>query len=217
MARDEAPPFARGETYFNDPTAAANAPNDPLGLGGINLEGKEFVFEPDSPAAESSNPALGNDPSGRLVRVKVVRNVSPVNLKPARIAHFQAASTAGLVYETRIDGYCFAAGDRPAGVIDEYLPAAGVPPNDLFYVVIDGPTSVTNQTAAPVTTAIGSRIVPAVTGATAGDDLAGRVALQDLTGATSVLGNAIQNKIGYAASINSTTSGVFNAVAHLRY
>jgi hypothetical protein len=210
MARDEAPPFARGETYYNDPTVAANAANDPLGLGGVNLEGKEFVFEVNAP----DDPA-GSDTSGRLVRVRVVRNVSGQALKGGRIAVFKA----GDPYETQVDGYAFAVGDRPAGVIDEFLPAAGVPNNDLFYLVVDGPTLVTQTHTSAATLAIGSRIVPTAGGAASKtDDLAGRVALQDLTGATAALGNNIQNVIGFAAQANAAVvDAKVKAVVHRAY
>src|SRR4051794_5355755 len=116
MARDEAAPFARGETYYNGGTI------DQSDLGGANLEGKEYVFEVNAPDDPTKS-----DPSGRPVRVRVVRNKSGQNLKPARIAVFKAADP----YETQVDGYAFAVSDRPAGVIDEFLPSAGVPDGDL--------------------------------------------------------------------------------------
>lgn len=204
MARDECPPFARGETYYNGGTI------DTTNLGGPNLEGREYTFEVNAP----DDPA-GTDTSGRQVRVKVVRNVSGVNLKGARLAHFSAASTAP--YETQVDGYTILPGDRPAGVIDEFLPPAGVPNNDLFYLVISGPTSVTNTTTA-TTFAIGDRLVPATAGATAGDDLGGRVAVQSLAGATAVLGAQLANCVGFAAAANAAVSnGKFAGVAHLKF
>jgi hypothetical protein len=195
MARDEAPPFARGETYAN------GGPIDANDLGGINLEGKEFVFEPNSQFQGSASQG-DNDPSGRAIRVRVVRNVSGQALKPARLAVYKA----GDPYETRVDGYTYAVGDRPAGVIDEFLPAAGVPNNDLFYLVVDGPTVVTQTHSSAATLAIGDRIVPTAGGASSKtDDLAGRVAKQDLTGATATLGNNLQNAVGYVAEADAAT------------
>lgn len=203
MARDDAPLFSRGETAYNGMTINAS---DPAGLVGVNWEGKEFVFEPDGPY----QPAGSSDPNGRQIRVKVVRNRSAVNLKPGRLVHYDESGTYNL--ETGVDGYCYQLADRPAGIVDEYLPAAGVPPNDLFYIVIDGPSKVTNQHAAPITAAVGNRLVPAATGTGRTDDLAGRVALQDLTGATATLGNNIQNVLGFAAIANSTADAQFSAV-----
>lgn len=200
MARDEAAPFARGETYYN------GGPIDANDLGGPNLEGKEYVFEVNAPDDPS-----GADPSGRLVRVRVVRNVSGVNLKPARIAVFKAADP----YECQVDGYAFAVGDRPAGVIDEFLPTAGVPNNDLFYIVVEGPTKVTQPHTSNTSLTIGARIVPtAGGGASKTDDLSGRVLGQDLTGTAATLGNNIQNAIGYAAEANNTVDALIKAVVH---
>lgn len=215
MSRDDAPPFARGETYFNDPTAAANANNDPLGLGGVNLEGKEFVFEPDNNSSTNGvYGVLAPDPSGRGVRVRVVRNVSGVNLKPCRLAHYKLSDPI----ETKVDGYTFALGDRLAGVIDEYLPAAGVPSNDLFYIVIDGPTLVKQAHSSPATLAIGDSLVPIAGGAsTATDDLGGRVGKQDLTGTAATLANNIINQVGYAGVASTVLDDVFKAVVHRAY
>lgn len=201
MARDDAPPFARGETYYN------GGPIDSTNLGGTNLEGKEFTME-----VNDQDDPLGSDPSGRPIRVKVVRNRSGQNLKGARVAHFSAASTAP--YETGVDGYTFAEGDRPAGIIDEFLPPAGVVANDLFYLVTEGPSKVTN-TSTPGTFAIGQRIVPAIAGATVGDDLAGRVAPQVLTGATQLLADEVLNIVGFAGAADSTLNDPFAAVVKL--
>jgi len=224
MARDEAPPFARGETYYNgDPIYLT----DPLGLGGENLLGKEFVFEPNSQDQMSGGYSNSStDPNGRPIRVKVVRNTSAVNLLPARLAHFDetgvadpvAGATTGVAgarkLETGVDGYCYQLADSPAGVVDEFLPAAGVVPWDLFYIVIDGPTVFTNQSAAPITTTIGANLVPATTGSTRGDNLAGRVALQDLTGASTVLGENLQNRVGKAEVVNTSSNATFAGVIH---
>ncbi len=202
MARDEAPAFERGETYNNGGTI------DLVNVGGVNLEGKEYLFEvnpPDDPTQ--------SDTSGRSVRVKVVRNVSGVALKPGRLARFSAASTAP--YETQVDGYATVLTDRPAGVIDEFLPAAGVPANDLFYIVVSGPTKVVQGATTQSNVAIGDRLVPVAFGATAGDDLGGRFAKQDLTGATSPLASNIQNCFGVAAVANNVAGASIAAIVHI--
>jgi hypothetical protein len=206
MARDDSAPFARGETYNNGGLI------DTVNLGGINLEGKEFVFEPDSSTSlGSSYGALASDASGRGIRVRVVRNISAVNLKPSRLAHYQASDPI----ETKVDGYCYAIGDRVAGVIDEYLPAAGVPPNDLFYIVTDGPTLVKQAHSSPVAFAIGDVLVPIAGGAASvTDDLGGRVGKQDLTGATATLANNIINQVGYVGVVSTVIDDVFKAVVH---
>lgn len=210
MARDEAAPFARGETYYNGGTIDAT---DDTTLGGVNLEGKEYCFEP---ASHDQAAGIGTgEYTGRLTRCRVVRNKSGVNLKPARLAHYQASTLSN--YGTRVDGYCIVAADTPAGIVDDLLPAAGVVPNDLFWLVVEGPTQFTN-TATGTTFAIGDRVVPAAAGATAGDDLGGRVAVQSLAGATAVLGVQLQNTIGFSGAVNAAVNnGKFNALANIRF
>lgn len=205
MSRDEAPPFERGGTYSGN--AATVNPTPVLGLGGVNLEGKEFIFEPDSSTVTQSNKQT--DPTGRAVRVRVVRNDSAVNLKPGRLVKYEFSATNPI--GSRVDGYATSVNDPVAGVVDEYLPLAGVAPNDLFFIVTRGPTVVTQGATTAATIAVGSRLVAAAYGATAGDDLGGRVALQDLSGATTPLGNNIQNRVGRAASANTTAGQSVNA------
>jgi hypothetical protein len=195
MGRLDSPPFERGATFYNGGTIDTND------LGGANLEGREYVFEP-----TSGDPA---DPTGRAVRVRVVRNKSGIALKPKRVVKYEAADP----FETKVSGYVSALADSPAGVVDEFLPAAGVPNNDLFYIVVDGPSLVT-QPGTASSVAIGDRIVP-TTGTSATNDDAGRVAKQDLTGATATLGNNIQNVVGFAAEANSTNNDDYKAIVRL--
>lgn len=218
MSRDEASPFARGETYANGNAEILAAATGPYGLGGINLEGKEYVFEPNSQDQSTLYSQLGSDPAGRPIRCKVVRNVSGVALKPGRIAHFQASTLTP--YETRVDGYTILESDRPAGIIDEQLPAAGVPDQDLFYIVIDGPTKISTGATTSDVVSIGDRLVPAAYGATVGDDLGGRFSKQVLTGATSVLAYQIANQVAFAASAvaaTTSTNVLVPAVVHLAF
>jgi hypothetical protein len=204
MARDESAPFARGETFYN------GSPIDSTNLGGANLEGKEFVFEPNSQDQGTGYPAAG-DPAGRPIRVKVVRNRSGGNLKSARVARFEANGGSASPYEGAVDGYCYQATDRPAGVVDEFLPAAGVPNLDLFYIVVEGPTQVTNTHASPTTFAVGDIVITAASGASATDDLAGRVT-NAAPGA--ITAEQITQRVGRAAATNSGADGVFNATTH---
>lgn len=209
MARDDAPPFARGETWYGLlPNPAIDA-TDNTTLGGVNYEGREYVFEANSQAEGQANPATQED-TGRAVRVRVVRNVSGIALKPGRIAHYKATAPG----ETRVDGYTFAVGDRPAGIVDEFLPAAGVPNNDLFYLVVDGPTKVKQLSASAAILVIGSVLVPGA-GTSATNDDAGRVDLQSLAGATTVLGANLQNALGYAdVASNSVEDALIAAIVH---
>jgi hypothetical protein len=181
MARDEAPPFERGGTYYRG--GAIDASN----LGGVNLEGKEWRFEDN---------AYG---TGMFVHVRVVRNAAAAALLPKRLVTFQAT-----FFGMRVDGYAttnFAA----AYPVDEFLPTAGVPVGDLFYIVTRGPCLVKNDIASGAGTVInaGDPLV-ALTAATSGATTAGRVYAGVGTGATTNTGNQLNNIIGYAASAKTT-------------
>lgn len=199
MARDENPLFSRGRTFYDGNTI------DTANYDGIPLEGKEYVFEDVDPRAAATSP--GSSPgqrTGRYVRCRIVRNVSGVTLLPKRVVSGQ--KTAGM-FTKRIDGYTtLTAGDR-LGVIDEYLPAAGVKNGDLFWLVVEGPALCLTDIAGGAANVInvGDRVV-ALTAATSQATTAGRVASQDITGATSVLGGQIENMIGRALSARTTAN-----------
>ncbi len=194
MARNENPPFGRGQTFYNGGTI------DSANLGGLNLEGKEWLFED----MDYSSQALGVARTNRYVLCRCVRNVAAAALLPKRLASYQA--TAGN-YTQRVDGYATTTAARVAGVVDEWLPAAGVPVNDLFWIVIEGPTLVITDLAGGANNVwnIGD-VAVALTAATSGATTAGRPAPQDLTGATALLGNQIQNHLGRALSAKTTAN-----------
>jgi hypothetical protein len=190
MARNENPPFNRGETFYNGETI------DSSDLGGVHLEGKEWVFE-------DANPTTGVARTANFVRCRVVRNTAAAALLPKRIVRFEAD---GAEYGCRVDGYATttAAEGYP---LDEYLPTAGLPVNDLGYIVVDGPAIVTTDIAASATNvvSVGGWVV-ALTAATSGATTAGRIGAQDLTGATALLANQVQNRIGRALSAKTTNN-----------
>jgi hypothetical protein len=74
-----------------------------------------------------------------------VRNTSGGPLLPGAVVKFKKAAIL-----TEVDGAAAAATDAPLGVVDEYLPAAGVANNDVFWLVVSGPTAInTAATLAP--------------------------------------------------------------------
>ena len=209
MARDESAPFARGETFANGNLEILNAANGPYGLGGVNLEGKEFLFEPNADGqGGTSYGLLGPDPNGRPIRVKVVRNVSGISLKPKRLVRYQIA-TAGINLETRVDGYTFAVADVPAGIVDEFLPAAGVPDQDLFYIVVSGPTIGTSMATGTPAINHGDILVPG-SGTAKNNNDSGRLDSQSLAGATTTLGANLQNRVGRSDGISAVATATVN-------
>lgn len=206
MARNENPPFGRGETFYNGGTIDSN------NLGGTQLEGKEFVFE-DVQYNVSGQVGAKPNRTNRYVRCRIVRNVGAVALLPKQCVTFQKTA---LVYGARVDGEVRLDAERTYP-IDEWLPAAGCPVNDLCYVVVEGPATVRTSLGADATNVfnVGDGVI-ALTAATSGATTAGRVqpqlnywagvanALTSIQSAT--VPNSIMNLIGRALSAATTAN-----------
>lgn len=195
----ENPPFGRGETFYNGATI------DTANLQGAELEGQEYEF----PDLDYSAFGQKTKRSEGMVRVRVVRNVSGAALLPKRLGRPYAS---GVNLIGQIDGYTRLTAEKGLP-IDEFLPAAGVPNNDLFYVVVKGPAVVLAPLAGSDyngDVAVGQNLV-ALTAVTAGATTAGRVAAQNITGLTTTsdytfLVNQIQNRLGHALSAKTTAN-----------
>jgi hypothetical protein len=92
---------------------------------------------------------------------RCVRNASGTTLLPKRVAKFKSDSTDPRIYGNQVSGY--ATIGLAGGVVDEFLPAAGVAPNELFWLVIEGPTKVTTDTQGTTTIAVGGLVIPGTT------------------------------------------------------
>jgi hypothetical protein len=201
MARNENPPFGLGETFSNNFATSGSTAD------GTQYEGKEYVFEDNDPVAKLSR-------TNQYKRVRIVRNISAGNLLPKRLVQFGLTPNSNGAYGGQVDGYAFNAAQR-CYPVDEFLPAAGVEPNDLFYIVVDGPAVIlTDLATLNPNIAVGDNLVNQ-TGATSGATTAGRLINQNTAnltnGATSVLANQIQNLIGRAmsaATTNQTNTGI---------
>jgi hypothetical protein len=200
MARPESPPFNRGETFYNGTTIVA-ATQDPL-----QLIGHEWVFE-DIIWNLAGQVGAKQLRTQRPVTCRVVKNVSGINLLPARAVNMTTIGTDGRTFENSVDGYSTTTAAFVGGVVDEWLPAAGVVANDFFYIVTKGPTGILMDLAAGATDVFTvGMVVVALTAATSQATTAGRIAPQDLTGATAPLGNQVQNAIGRALSAATTSN-----------
>jgi hypothetical protein len=196
MARDENPGWARGETFYNGGGPVPGAGGYP-----INYQGREYLFEVNAPDGYTQN-----DTTGRQIRVKVAQNLSGAALLPGHIARYKAGTAPT---ECVVDGYWSVAGDFAAGVIDEFLPAAGVPNGDFFFLVIDGPTSVIGV-ASMTAVNPGDRLELAPAGASPTDPLAGVV--NKFAAAPAVAD--LLAKVGRADATQSTGGQLFKAVVH---
>lgn len=151
MARNENLPFEIGATYF-----AGQTPDTTVG---IQLEGKVYeVEELDYSAGGGTKPQL----SGRYKKVMVVRNLAGSAVLPKLIAKMKTDGS-GYEYLGQVMGYAGTVGEK-GYPIDEFLPAAGAPANDLFYVVIEGMAKVTTAATGDTNISIGSFVIPTTGG-----------------------------------------------------
>lgn len=169
---------------------------DSAALPGVHLEGGVRTFRIKTLADKT---LLVNQSD--LV-VMAVRNVGAAALLPGRLVTWAAGYT-----KRRVDGYARTDAVQVAGVVDPYLSTAGVRVNDVFWLVIKGLTYAKTALSAGAANLLPEgTILVALTAATSGATTAGRVAPQDLTGATAVLGGQIQNRIGQVLSAKTTAN-----------
>lgn len=83
------------------------------------------------------NPQTGALNSNHTVECICVKNTSGGALLPGQVAKFKASAIL-----TEVDGLATTSTEL-MGVVDEYLPAAGVAANEVFWLVISGPSTVT--------------------------------------------------------------------------
>jgi hypothetical protein len=188
MARDEAPPFERGDTWYGGDTP------DTADLGAANIIGKEWVFEDIDPNNGTTFRTAG------FVRCRAVRNVSGITLAGKRLVTF--STTAG-EYGVAVNGYATitAAECYP---LDEYL--TSVVDDDVCWIVIEGPAVVKNGLTAGDQTnfAVGAWLV-SQTAATSQAATAGYAEAQLTAGTDTALGQ-ILNRIGRAMTARTTAN-----------
>ena len=197
MAKTENPPFERGKTFYDGGTIDSN------NLGGGQLIGRLFDFEDIdlSSTSQGAKAMRTNHP----VRCMAVRNTSAGVLYAKRLVKLK--KTAGRYLVEEVDGYGTVAADGPVFPVDEYVPTAGVPVNDIFYIVVEGPALTLTGLVGDATNVIsvGDHLV-CLTAATSGATTSGRIGPQDLSGSTTPLGNNIQNRVGLAMSAKTTAN-----------
>ena len=155
------------------------------------------------------NPTTGVIRSNRVKKCVAVRNTSAGALLPKRLVRF-AVGTAGTAVFSAVDGYAAVTNNEVVGVVDEYLPSAGVAVNDVFWVTVDGPTEVAHALSGTAVS-VGDRLA-AITAATTGATTAGRVTPSAVGAATTGSDNAGLGVIGYACSAGTTSGSAILAL-----
>lgn len=123
-------------------------------------------------------PSTGKVNTNRSVMCICVKNTSGSALLPGQVAKFKDGSVS------EVDGLATTSSAR-MGIVDEYLPAAGVPNGEVFWLVVAGPSTVT-KTATSVSAGASYGL-----SATAG----------------SAAAQSTNPLLGYALETSATTSG----------
>ena len=187
-------PFERGKT------AGVSAVTDEQ-----SLLGKEYHV----PDYDMTNyPKLRSD---RIVKLRAVRNDSGIALLPKRLARFKAATK-----NTEIDGYCTTTAAPFAGVVDEWLPSAGVADNDIFFIVVGGPSNCLTDIASVDTITEGDSLV-SLTAVTSQATTAGRVDAAAYAVTETSLANQIKNEIGRALEAKTSANTNADILVDIRY
>lgn len=121
--------FPRGSTFYNGGTIDSN------NLLGGNILGQLRMFPDKNPSPTSTSP--NSSTSNLQVTCIALRNKIGSALLPGQAVLFSTTTTGetgATITQTGTPNVLF-------GIVDEYLPAAGVPSNDIFWCVIKGPTT----------------------------------------------------------------------------
>ena len=199
-------PFDLGKTYYEGQTISSS------NYGGVTLEGSKCQFQNHQVLAAGTTLRLTLIDAPMLV--KVVRNVSGINLLPGRMVVYKTGTN-----QKRVDGYTSTTGQEVAGIVDPFLPAAGVPDGDLFYIVLEGVVPVRRSLSNSAADDAEGDILYAITAATSQATTAGRFTrwVNTFSAAETTDGTSFKiqrNAIGLAASA-CTTAGT-NVLSNVR-
>jgi hypothetical protein len=193
-------PFGRGFTYFRGEVPESTEWKQSTAIEGIVGEFKDVTPK------EGVLQHITRSPSPQKCRV--VRNAATIRLKPGRACVWQAGHR-----NKRVNGYQHVQTGEIAGIVDEHLPAAGVPVGDLFWLVQGGQVLATAK--ASVDIAVGANL-QAATGTSSLNDDAGRVEATAVTDAdTDATFAAESNMCGRAVSSIATDTTSRRILANL--
>jgi hypothetical protein len=130
-----------------------------------------------------------------------MRNVSGYTLLPKRLVNHKAGK-----YNKQFDGYTRLTAEHTAGVIDEFLPAAGVVTNDCCWVVQKGQTLVTSYNTDSAVDYVQGAMCYAGTAATSGS-----------TGGLTTGGKFLVHNVGGTFTSTATTDGTAGMILSNRF
>lgn len=178
MSRNNDALWERGATYYAGRTINLSS------LEGTELEGAERTFE-DLTRSSAAAPWIPRIP-GRKVVCRVFRNNTGVTLLAKEVVYADPSSPNKIIGRVNTTAKAYPV------IVDENIPAGGVPAGDLFYGVVRGPALAKTIVASGVSDiTVGSQVIgstgsAATTAAAATTNECGRVALALFTAPTSV-------------------------------
>lgn len=200
MARNDSPPFGRGEYESSQDLS--------------HLLGREWDFED---LDYSLTTGHRKPRSGKMVTCRLVKNGGAAAILPKQLCKYSGSGGADQ-YQATVSGLVHVTNERghPA---DEFLPTAGVPVGSYFFIVTRGPAMCRTPLAGSEFNgdiSVGSVLV-GLTAATSGATTAGRVAVQNITGSSQATDYspfvlAAENFVGRAlsaATTGQTNSDIF--------
>lgn len=182
----------RGKVYLTGPNRTADTTyTTSTALEGIKKTFKDLDYSGNTVMAPRS---------GGEVTALLVRNASGIALTPGRTVVWKTTKQG-----RQVDGYTSVdQSEIVAGVVDEWLPSTGVATNDLFWLVIKGPSNV--KKALNGATVNKDDYVVCTTAATSQATTAGRIgALVSTSNQTFAMSQAL-NRLGVAMSTSATTA-----------
>lgn len=212
-------PFKIGQTLCNGTTTIGTTPST-TSIDTTNAQYVQGVKDCAGKIYEVDDVQWDSTASGKPTRtstrrkVMAVINDSGAFLLPKRLVAMRIP-TAGGDAVTKVSGYAIDLHQGGAFPVDEFLPAAGVAPNDVFYVVVEGVAMCTTAAAGDATNVItAGDILGALTGSTTGATTSGRV-FTFAAAATTNGGTALLNRIGRALSAKTTSQAAGDVLVQI--
>jgi hypothetical protein len=206
------PPMELGETLKGKDVDSNLINGDKLGL--------RYVF----PASRLTGNIRGSKGrfTGRTITAMLVRNVAGFAILGKRVV--KLAESGGYSDFETVDGYCAVKADAHVAFSDPFLTSAGVADDDIFWVILEGPTTVLSPFEGggfDKAISVGDPLVGA-TGSTTGTSGVGRVSVGGVLAggslaATEAYAHA-RNNLGRALSARTTgeTNAEILVDAHIK-
>jgi len=175
-----------------------------LSSSGQSPEGAEKWFK-------DVDPSTGALRSNKMVKCVLVRNTAGTTLYGKQIAKWKSGYR-----NKQVDGLSCVDFEECAGVIDDHLGSAGVPANDLFWLVVQGPALVRTSRAANAENvwSVG-QVATALTAVTSGATTAGRPRPFAVTTTVTTIMSVAFNRIGRAMSAKTTAQSGESATPYV--